>query len=826
MKTKTRNILNSRTVFEVVLILLCVIIIVTSFLADLSVIPLADSIILKVENEEDLFFTLFSVQASIATLSIAIISIITGLTNETILGVSVSGYIAEMKPAILTHKRVIIANVLLSAINYVCVALTYYNLSIALFIISIILTLDLVIDVYVIFGGKQRIFEEIHSYIMSHYQASYLSDLNNEIANAIDSGNSLVLSKDVDILIEIFESEVKKSNYQCTDNINIIIKMTSDLFKKTVAQHNSTRIYEMLIMVCQIYEIANQNENAPMPLDLWEGIAFDFFRGVGELNYEQLTEEYICNRIHRALYKNLKTHKIGSVNTGLSFYSARLYRIISRANRFSKEQIYDLTRSIYENTAAMLYYGGRTFSDDEVAVLASEICYFHKVLIDHSEYKLIKNCYFDRHSSHSRGTKHELVFVITLIYLYYLACREKDKGAEQLCESARSILKENKKRITYFWMHIDLAEFVESYRGFIQNVMHDWEYMEELKAKWIQMEYIIDDFLVLSAINRFWDKESLKRIIQHITEGSMYSLYNRYFSSHRQNYVEEIDKDFCSYFTSGKATERDKYKYMTLLDVCNACYKEEQLREAHTEQLTEEDKQKFANESTQCISDYVEEIFECFAFYPGQSEADIVDIANVPIMTLTSHNSLFKEAELSTQIKDFYYASVMRTFLGALHKNIAIASIDAESQNKQKQLIELVEKTGVHGTIVIGNREEFWDEENQELLMNFTEKMHRIEHPEGYNHFYILDGRQIEFAVDHITVTFEDLSDEEIAERCRNNEDGTVSYNVTNELFIPFDKEEIKEFVHSTWKKAKVTVDIHYRLSSETVGAGIEMTTD
>lgn len=475
----------------------------------------------------------------------------------------------------------------------------------------------------------------------------------------------------------------------------------------------------------------------------------------------------------------------------------------------------------------MLYYGRHETFENEVVILVSELCYFHKILIDNGEHKLLKKHFFDRYSISSRSaSKHELVFITTLIYLYYLACREKDNGSEQLHDNAKNILIENKTRITYFWMHMALAEFVENYRGFIQNLMHDWEYMEELKAKWIQMEYIIDDFLILSSINRFWDRESLMRIIQYITEGSMFSLYNRYFSSQRKNYIEELDKDFCSFFTSGKTTQRDDYKYKTLLDVCNTCYKKEQLKEAQADQLTEENKRKFADESIQCITDYVDETFSLFAFYPAQHNTNIKEIKRVDIMTLTAPNSLFKETELSSQVKDYYYASLMRAFLNALRKNIDVQSISFEDKNKQKQLIELVKKAGVQGTIAIGNREEFWDEENQELLLKFTENMHRIEYPEGYDSFYILDGRQIEFSFHHVTMAFENLSDDEIAERCRKNEDGTISYNVTNGLYIPFDKEEITEFVHSTWKKAKITVDIHYRLSSETVGAGIEITTD
>ena len=59
-------------------------------------------------------------------------------------------------------------------------------------------------------------------------------------------------------------------------------------------------------MICKIYEIANQNESSPMGLTLWDEIAFDFFRGVGYLNYDQLTEEYIVNRVQEVIDRKPK----------------------------------------------------------------------------------------------------------------------------------------------------------------------------------------------------------------------------------------------------------------------------------------------------------------------------------------------------------------------------------------------------------------------------------------------------------------------------------------------------------------------------------------
>ena len=76
-------------------------------LADLGIIFIPDIFTLNIKDTESLFFTLFTVQASVSTVSIAIVSIITGLINEYVLGISVSGFITHLKPKLFKHNRLI-----------------------------------------------------------------------------------------------------------------------------------------------------------------------------------------------------------------------------------------------------------------------------------------------------------------------------------------------------------------------------------------------------------------------------------------------------------------------------------------------------------------------------------------------------------------------------------------------------------------------------------------------------------------------------------------------------------------------------------------------
>ena len=58
--------------------------------------------ILRAQHE--LFDDLFSVQATVVTLSIAIVALISGLATKTYYGISVTKYISTLKPVIFKHR--------------------------------------------------------------------------------------------------------------------------------------------------------------------------------------------------------------------------------------------------------------------------------------------------------------------------------------------------------------------------------------------------------------------------------------------------------------------------------------------------------------------------------------------------------------------------------------------------------------------------------------------------------------------------------------------------------------------------------------------------
>ena len=75
-------------------------------------------IIMSIILFASIFLELFAVQATVSTLSIAVVSILSGLISVSYYGLSVTRYVSDLKPCIFKFKRVIVLGLLISFINY------------------------------------------------------------------------------------------------------------------------------------------------------------------------------------------------------------------------------------------------------------------------------------------------------------------------------------------------------------------------------------------------------------------------------------------------------------------------------------------------------------------------------------------------------------------------------------------------------------------------------------------------------------------------------------------------------------------------------------
>ena len=181
-------------------------------------------IIGKESMKESILSNVFSAQVSISTLGIAVISILGGMFKECVYGVSIAHYLMNEKPRIFKHKINITIELCLIICSYISYSLNFYNLTISLFFISIIIVINMSWDIFTIFYGVEYIKNEIEDYYMSTFLKEKVDDkkikedlirgITEEIRDAIYSDRIVIIREDFDLLEKILERicEYKNDN--------------------------------------------------------------------------------------------------------------------------------------------------------------------------------------------------------------------------------------------------------------------------------------------------------------------------------------------------------------------------------------------------------------------------------------------------------------------------------------------------------------------------------------------------------------------------------------------------------------------------------------
>lgn len=125
-----------------------------------SILGITDS---KIDN--NFVLVILQIQATIDTLTIAIIALISGSVSESNMGITFSDYYLNIRPLIFKQKRIIVSSILLLVINIGFYIAGWFCLILGVFVVTIVLILISINEIYLIFNGKRLAEKETKDYI-------------------------------------------------------------------------------------------------------------------------------------------------------------------------------------------------------------------------------------------------------------------------------------------------------------------------------------------------------------------------------------------------------------------------------------------------------------------------------------------------------------------------------------------------------------------------------------------------------------------------------------------------------------------------------------
>ncbi len=778
------------------------------------------NISLSLQEQHDLLFNLFTVQATIAALSISIIAIITGFQTESVYGITVTNYITTLKPCLFKHKTLMIADLIITVLNYVFVSFGLYNVSVMIFVISVIISCVLIIDTAFVFKSHSEISNEIGQYIKENINLDYLGELEKSANEFATLENTAGVEETLSFINEIFNFEIKKANYS-NEILEKIEKILTDLFINRYLSRNKDMVFGILKSIKSLYDTAKDEYE----LDIWSYIYSEYLTFISTVSMPQLInyKKFDYRKFKWSIENNQKfenkSEKIQEKNNFyLEYYYLWMYvYVVKKSNRdFEKDDIEYFKESLFDDAYTDALYSSQSNKELKQKRITG-LCYLIKTLIENGEIELLKSKYLRHEEYRLKDIDNAFIYVINIIYSFYLAYLEPMVHGTDEQNSANEFLEAIRKQdIHTILYHIKLAEMLEAHVLDIFNLMRNWEKYENGVMKTVILEPSIRNFLFFICIEKYYDEKSLAKCFKLITSSHVESLIMNYFG--RDNlFVDQYKSFHKKLFNS----ELQKHKLESAQVIVRGALERE-----YKEELLNEVKEK-------CIKDAVLEEYreKLYKFFDSElSDYSIFNnkldnIQTKPISVKINHfidvNELAQK-ELSNWISESITNYLYRLFVSSFLENIKTEKVNNQNKHKQELLIDSSKE--FEPDTYLGSRETFWDEAETDLLIKFTENMHRISDQYCANQMFLINSSLIHYSVTNIKFTFEDCTIDDFAPLGINVQNETYYYSkYSTELKAPFTKEELFDYLHKTLKRLIITADVNYATKCDVIGSGIEV---
>ena len=194
----------------------------------------------------------------------------------------------QLKPRLFKHKRLIIFGLIITFLNYFVVSYNLFNTSIAIFLLSIAISIILVKNIFLVFLGRKEIKRQMETYILENYDKIGIDNFQTALLENDNIYKTTYLQENLQVVQKIFE---KESNSSSVDNkselLSKIETIISDTFIRIYQKNNSETLITILNYISELYEIANSKEE-PVPLSIWDNISREYFKSLSLLSEEQL----------------------------------------------------------------------------------------------------------------------------------------------------------------------------------------------------------------------------------------------------------------------------------------------------------------------------------------------------------------------------------------------------------------------------------------------------------------------------------------------------------------------------------------------------------
>lgn len=782
-------------------------------------------------NHEDWFnliINLFTIQATIATLSISIIAIITGFQSKSVCGITITHYVTTLKPCILKHKILMIADLIITAINYFVVAYSGSNISISLFIVSVIISCVLIIDTSFVFKKSGAIEKEIYNYILENYNEKMIDDLGTSVRENATTEKVNELEYELSVINDLFKNELNKSSCKTTV-LDKIEKILINCFLSSYLSNNKEIILSILKSINKIYESANSKNDSPYPIDVWSSICFQYMTFIGTVglplikNHQKFNYLEFRYQIQKNLvFENRDNQQVPVNNSLIEYYYVMVYQKMLNNHCLSKDELERVKEEIIYDAYSNAFW--KTTDDNQKDIGIKGICYLIKTYIEDGEIELLKMQFLQKINHTLNKPLYAFVFLTSVIYSYYLSYKEpyvKDSQEQENAISYLRLLTGTNSKVFDFHSaiyRVDLVKTLENSHCNFFSLMRNWEKFKNGVVKTIRLEPTIIECLFFISIEKYHNEEKLAKCFRLLSGNQVLSLIMGFFSkdaSFEEQYVAFRKNMF------GYSIAKDDKRVLETKSLVRGAlareYKIELNEQAEKRPLDNPKIQKFRERLTAVFNEK-KSVFDIFIHNEFPNQRKINKSITFPYIDYYD-----LENDTSSFFEQCFSEVLFKVFFNTFASNINTIEINYQSKEKQNTLINTSKK--IIPDTFIGNRETFWEEDDKDKLKRFSEKMTKIDDPYFVNEMYLLNSKNILFNITNVSFKISDCTIDDFGNLGVEKQGDVYLYSrLENVIKIPYTKEELLLHLKQTRKRLVMTFDVISSVNEEIVGCGIKIT--
>lgn len=850
-------------IVELLGIIAMIVCVVIGSLCDWNVI-VKNNILIVVNDIDSFSLTILQIQASIGTLVIAIIALITGNISDSYMGISISDFYLNIKPWKLTQKILIFLLLGLSLLAVIFHSFGLYNMVFYTFICTLIGIIISILEIYSAFKGRNEQNLEIEAYI------EYVLKTDKDFLYKLNLYENFVIDWEKEL-----ESQDKQSyekyhqifcryifalwNFESDESLAAIEKQCYNMSYCMLGSEGKTvkergiefvqDIYDVMwrIILTHIKEenkLLNQYKNE---FTLFSEICNELISTIDELSVENVEKRLkLGNLIDFVLRVAIwfRYDDLENENSDDTKYKRYKYDFSSEVNEltsFAKYIGYYLSKQqnknniINQNVWALALSSWSLFSaynipeirmDDFLKTkVATYFGYCYGLLVNGQE-NIVKQGLYLRGMKQiiKLDNRYQVLFYMMVhCYIYYLAEREDDDCIpNEVRKSAKNIWNDTEIRDAFLellnalaeheeWLEIDIPEKMSIF-------LHRYEFFPKYNSfKSMIIEYVISDFyifLILFMSRQFFLPELLDRNIddlkgfRYVCDGAAINTKKIFLSLYENIFVgkmtkKQMDEEVELMYDSLEKTVKKKQKerYVKLAKQAQETYK----KNVNEEEICEKIKLG--------AKKYIED-----KFAPILAESDEKNgIIKINLLNFSGDtSSIGKKNNL-----DGYYSYMSGNFFVGIEKFLYMRKNIVEKNRYEdfRDDGEFMEYLSANEFCLLLGSQRILRNQDYKLTSEydrFLDKFETIFTPVAREGI-ALKRDSIQVCLHEINVSIHPSSIKETNAKY-DREKGIYNYSILNGLSIDFDEDELREFLYNNCKVINVTAKISIQENSKPVG--------